>query len=202
MSNGDRTLPRYRVTARPMALTPYRKIDGEWITNAKPIRVRRVMGEKIALSLVPRHGYASLITSAELAFVEQVARKRGWKLEVKYAPIIVPRFRWLDGDMDCNRDLLHALNRVGQRLGKSVFIRSGRRTIAEQQALWDKYGPPRAARPNQNAPHVRGVAADCGIDGIDIGNYPGAREAMKAEGVSLRVPGEPWHAELGDVWNA
>jgi hypothetical protein len=185
-----------------MALTPYRKIDGEWITNAKPIRVRRVMGEKLALSLVPRHGYASLITSTELAFVEQVARKRGWKLEVKYAPIIVPRFRWLDGDMDCNRDLLHALNRVGQRLGKSVFIRSGRRTIAEQQALWDKYGPPRAARPNPNAPHVRGVAADCGIDGIDIGNYPGAREAMKAEGVSLRVPGEPWHAELGDVWNA
>ena len=202
MSSTARELPRWIVTARPRRLSPYRRVDGELVTNSKRVRVQRVLHEPMRLALVPRHGYASLLNAGELAFVEGIAKRRGWILTTRYAPLMIPRYAWLDGDMDCERELLDALNHVGRRVGRKVFIRSGRRTIAEQQALWDLYGPPRAARPDANAPHVRGVAADCGIEGRDIGDYPGARDAMRAAGLSLRVPGEDWHVERGSVWNA
>lgn len=195
-------LDRFVVRARPRAWSPYRKVDGEWVRNDQRVRVRRVKGQKVALSLKPLHGYASLLTTAELAFVRRVARRRGWVLDVEDHTLTIPRYSWLDGDLDCNTDLLARLNRVGKALGKTVFVRSGRRTIDEQWALWRRYGPPRAAYPNPEAPHVRGVAADVGIDGRDIGDYPGARSAMREQGLCLRVPGEDWHTEVGTTWNA
>jgi hypothetical protein len=202
MAGPVRTLERYVVTARPRRLSPFRLVGGAWVTNAKRVRVQRAPGQPMRLALVARHQYASLLTKLEVEYVERIAARRGWILDVKPNPLTIQVYPHLDGDLDCNADLLAALNRVGKRLGVIVFVRSGRRTLAEQQALWDQYGPPRAARPNPNAPHVRGVAADVGIDGRDIGDYPGARDAMKAEGLSLRVPGEDWHVELGGVWNA
>jgi uncharacterized protein YcbK (DUF882 family) len=60
-----------------------------------------------------------------------------------------------------------------------------------------KPGHPLTAYPDANAPHVRGIAADCGIDGVNIGEYPGAIEAMKAAGVCLPVASESWHCSLG-----
>jgi hypothetical protein len=201
-------LPRWRVNARPKPLSRYRRVDGQLVTNEKRVRVRRVDGEPMALAVVERHGYASLLTEAELEFVRTIAEQRRWTLHETYSPLLIPKYPHLDGDLDCNADLLARLNRVAMRLSRSegrkvvIFVRSGRRTMDEQWALYRKYGSPRAAYPNANAPHIRGVAADCGINGLDIGDYPGARAAMRAEGLSLRVAGEDWHVEIGEVWNA
>lgn len=197
---------------RPRRLTPFRRVDGEWVTNSRVMYVERLpkgsAKKSPSVSLLPRHGFAKLLTDDEVAAVRAWARKRGWVVRVTRKTFVIERFPNLDGDLDCNSDLLRRLQRVAERLSKRegrkvvVFVRSGTRTLAEQQVLWDRYGPPRAARPNPNAPHVRGIAADCGIDGRDIGDYPGAREAMRAEGLCLRVPGEDWHVEVGNTWAA
>lgn len=204
-----RELPRWRVTATPRTLSPYRRVDGEWITNAKPIRVRRAPGRPMALALIPRHDHAALLTAAELDFVRTIAAKRRWRLTESYTPLRIPRYSHLEGDLDCNPDLLARLNRVAIRLSKihgrrvTIFVRSGRRTIAEQRTLWNRYRAgrgPLAAYPDPNAPHIRngGQAADCGIDGRDIGDTPGAIGALAAEGLGLPIPGEDWHVEITD----
>lgn len=105
-----------------------------------------------------------------------------------------------------DKRLLRRLNAVGQRRRRTVRIISGKRTMAQQQALWDKYqrylnGGPHAnlaAYPNANAPHIRGVAADCGVIGR-TGGYTSlgsdAKARKYAEKLDLRawVPNEPWH---------
>lgn len=202
------TLTRFRATVRSRLLSPFKRVNGEWVTQAKNIYVRRVDGKPMALSMKPLHGYTSLLKADELAFVKKVARRKGWVVKERQANVKVEKYPYLDGDLDCNANLLAALNRVGKRLGKIVFIRSGRRTLEEQTALYrmnmnpatgrPKPGRPLTARPNANAPHTRGIAADCGIDGRDLGDYPGALDACVAEGVGFPVPGEDWHAELTD----
>lgn len=196
------TLERYIVSARPRALSPFRWTRGGWVTNAKRVRVRRVKGRGMAVAVKEIHGYASLLTAAELDFVRKVAKRRGWILTVNPGNLHIERYPYLDGDLDCSPDLLRRLNAVGKELGKTIFVRSGLRTMQEQWDLYNRYGSPRAAYPNPNAPHVRGIAADAGIDGRDIGEWPGARAAMRRHGLSLRVPGEDWHVEVGSTWNA
>lgn len=197
-------------------MTPGDKVGTDMVTleryivrtsSGARVRVRRVPGKPMAMLFRAAHGYASLLTSAEVAFARKRAKARGWKLTVTRNDLTVDRLPWVDGDTDCNADLLRALNRVGKRLGKVVFIRSGRRTMDEQRALYaqnmdpntgrPKPGRPLTAVPNASAPHTRGIAADCGIDGRDIGDYPGAVAALKAEGVGLPVPSEDWHCSLG-----
>lgn len=199
------------VTIRPRLLSPFRRVDGEWVTNDRTVYVERLPADATRtprIALVPRHGYAKMLTGAEVAHVRRIAKRRGWIVTTHRKTLVLDRFPYLDGDLDCDVDLLRRLNRVGERLTKThrrkvvVFVRSGLRTLDEQTVLWNRYGPPRAARPNPNAPHVRGIAADCGIDGRDIGDFAGARSAMEAEGLCLRVPGEDWHVEVGDTWRA
>lgn len=101
--------------------------------------------------------------------------------------------------------LVKRLQAVAKDLGVNITIISGKRTIADQWRLWNLYQSGRgnkAAYPNANAPHVRGVAADCAINGVNIGNYPGAREAMRKHGLCLNVSGEPWHVQVGNDWYA
>lgn len=105
-----------------------------------------------------------------------------------------------------DKALLRALNRVGQRRRRVVRIISGKRTLAQQQALYDKYqrylnGGPYAnlaAYPNANAPHIRGVAADCGVVSArgrytSLGLDRKARKHAEAAGLRAWVNGEPWH---------
>lgn len=201
-------LVRYRTLVRPRRLSPFRLVGGKWHTNSHVPYVRRVKGKPMVLQLSAAHGFTSLLTTDELAFVQRWAKRRGWIVEPRRADLDIPQYRFLAGDLDCNEDLLEALNRVGARLKKTIFIRSGRRTHEEQIALYErnmnaatdkpKPGRPLTARPNANAPHIRGVAADCGIDGFDIGDWPGAYDAMVAEGVGLPVPSEDWHCEITD----
>lgn len=107
-----------------------------------------------------------------------------------------------------DKGLCRRLNEVGQRMHRIIYIKSGHRTLAEQQYLWDLYQAGRgnlAAYPNPNAPHVRGVAADCGV--IDRkGRYKSlglnGRARKLAEGLGLRawVPGEAWHWQRQETY--
>lgn len=105
-----------------------------------------------------------------------------------------------------DRRLLRALNQVGMSRRRVIRVISGKRSLAQQKALWDRYqrylnGGPYAnlaAYPNANAPHIRGVAADCGVINR-TGGYQSlgldrkARKAAESLGLRALVPGEPWH---------
>lgn len=212
----ERRLVRYRVTKLNDGQAPYhRNRDGEWVTNRAPVFVQRVEGKPRNVLLTQRHGYAALLTGEEVEAVEKVAERRGWDLDVRRADIIVPRYRHLDGDLDCNRDLLDRLEKVGAELGVTIFVRSGLRTLDEQWALYrqnmvrpgvPKPGRPLTAYPDPNAPHVRGVAADCGIDGMNIGQWKRGKAlpVMLKHGVALTEPTESWHVQRGTrhAWTA
>jgi hypothetical protein len=126
--------------------------------------------------------------------------------------VVNPRNWWkrhVVGDTDCERPLLTALANVGKDLGVTIYVRQGRRTIAEQQQLYELYLAGKgnlAAKPNKNAPHVRGIAADCAVgtdrNGPNIGDFRGARDAMKKRGLCLCVGGETWHVQRGSNWLA
>lgn len=136
----------------------------------------------------------SHLTGAEIKKVREWAKRKGYVLTV----VRLDPYPFVIGDRDCNASLLRKLNSVGKFLGKKVRIRSGRRTLSEQTALYNRYKNgqgPLAAYPNANAPHIRGVAADCEIDGRDIGDYPGAVRALDRFGLGLPIPGEDWHVE-------
>ena len=100
-----------------------------------------------------------------------------------------------------DKKLLRRLNAVGRKISRIIYIKSGHRTLAEQQAFWNhyqKYGWPKAAYPNSRAPHIRGVAADCGV--LDRkGNYSSlglnakAKKEAERRGLRAWVGGEPWH---------
>lgn len=97
------------------------------------------------------------------------------------------------GDTDFRPELRNRLERMAQSTNTPIFVQSGGRTIAEQQALYDRYkGKRPVAVPNPNAPHVRGVAADI---------TPGREKFGQAAGrfgLSFTVPSESWHIELSD----
>lgn len=107
-----------------------------------------------------------------------------------------------------DKKLLTRLNTVGQKLGRIVYLKSGHRTLQEQTRLynlWRAGQGNRAAYPNQNAPHIRGVAADCGI--IDRkGNYASlglnsqAKKIAESLGLRAWVPGEPWHWQRQETY--
>lgn len=95
--------------------------------------------------------------------------------------------------------------------GTPITVTSGYRSPAEQQALYEKYGPGRAARPNPRAPHmftINGTPAAIAFDAD-------ANQLNKAESAGLlnkygltrplwprgkgRVRPEPWHVQLADT---
>jgi hypothetical protein len=152
------------------------------------------------LVFTPEDGARVLLSLHEAN--EAGGRMKRLGFEYRVVPVEVEPYPNLAGDLDCDPDLLRRLNRVGAKLKVTVYVRSGRRTLEEQRFLYDTLGPSIAAYPSPSAPHIRGVAADCGINGVNIGRWPGARDAMKGEGLCLRVPGEDWHVEIGETWRA
>lgn len=199
-------LVRYRLEARPAKASPFRR---GWEMQPNGIRRkvwvsawRRVFGHgggRYGLRPAPKGGRA-LLTEAELRAARKVYARLGW--HTRATPVELRRDRWpnLRGDLDANPALLDALNRVGKRLGKIIDVREGKRSRAEQEYLYALYLSGRgnlAARPGTSR-HETGDAADCGVDGVDIGDYPGAAAACVAEGLGAPVPGEDWHLQLGD----
>lgn len=96
------------------------------------------------------------------------------------------------GDTDVLPALMSRLQAMSQQTGRSIFIQSGRRTLAEQAALFAQKGPGLAAAPTPNAPHVRGIAADI---------TPGAAAFSGVAGrfgLYFPMSYEPWHIQLQD----
>lgn len=110
---------------------------------------------------------------------------------------------WLRGDLDFDRKMMVKLALVARDCKTVLYVNYGRRSYAEQLALWNKYGPPRAARPGTSR-HETGLAADVVTHRTkrNIGNVKKIRAAMKKRGLCLPVPNEPWHVEAGNVWRA
>lgn len=111
--------------------------------------------------------------------------------------------KWLRGDLDFDRRLMVKLARVARDSKTVLYVNYGKRTYEEQLALWNKYGPPRAARPGTSR-HETGLAADVVTlkTKKNIGDVPRIRAAMKAHGLCLPVPNEPWHVEMGKKWRS
>lgn len=211
MSNQP-TTTLYSIEVRRKAWSPYRrgwawdaslgKRKRVWVANWQPIYVRQMKGF-LSKRLGPGPGYKKALTLKERRAVVRWARSRGYA--VRRGPAInIRKYPFLDGDTDAGHDLLSALNRVGKILGKKLWIASGFRSNAEQKILYDRYlrgeGPLAAAPGKSN--HNRYGAADVHIDGMNIGDYPGAREALKRMGLCLPVGGETWHVEIGNNWRA
>ena len=142
------------------------------------------------------------------AVQETAGRWRGLLAVADEAPRkkLNPRDWWKQhvlGDTGCNRELLCGLANVAKDLKITIYVRSGNRTYDEQAALYRKYGPGRAARPGTSN-HEGGRAADCAVgtnrDGRDLGEHPGAREALRRRGLCLPVNKEDWHVERGSTW--
>lgn len=96
------------------------------------------------------------------------------------------------GDTDYKPAMSKALQAMARDTGTSIFVQSGGRTAAEQQALINQYG---AHNPNHpvaglNGPHVQGIAAD-----ITPGRDAFAAVAGKY-GLGFTVSNEPWHIQL------
>lgn len=114
-----------------------------------------------------------------------------------------PSTRW-----PLDKQLLRRLNKVGQKRKRILYIKSGHRTMSEQWGFWNhyqKYGWPKAAYPNANAPHVRGVAADVGIldrKGVyrSLGLDGKAKRLAEKFGLRAWVSGEPWHIQRKETY--
>ena len=104
-------------------------------------------------------------------------------------------YRVHDGvDVDLEEPLAGRLERLLARFGGRVLILSGRRTYAEQQALWDRNPDPAlTARPGTSN-HERGRAADLRIVDPSV-TWREVHLAGGTFGLHWPVPREDWHVE-------
>lgn len=112
--------------------------------------------------------------------------------------------KWLRGDLDFDRDTMVRLAKTARDTRAVMHVNYGKRTYAEQAALYRKYGPGRAARPGTSR-HETGMAADVVFHKArwrNIGASSKARAAMRKNGLCLPVRGEQWHVERGNTWRA
>lgn len=106
-----------------------------------------------------------------------------------------PRFQKggsVSGDTDFLPSMMQALTAMSAAAGQSIFVQSGRRTVAEQLAQ----GPSTPGHPvaGPNGPHVRGVAADI-TPGYNVFGRLASRFGL---GFTV-MPQEPWHIQLLDA---
>jgi hypothetical protein len=135
---------------------------------------------------------------------------------------LTPGRKWPRGRQ--GRRLIRRLNRVGRHLQREVIVVSGQRNWREQHAAYMDYlnggtlAAPCCSRHyvhsvkdclrDCRSRHCQGLAADVvlasknGAPQQNIGEDSAARRAMRRNGLSCPVPGEPWHVEVGTEWRA
>lgn len=91
----------------------------------------------------------------------------------------------------------------GYKLQLSDDTFGGKRTIEQQQQMYAKHGPGKAAKPSPNAPHVRGHALDLAAfdaKGVNAIRDPAVRAILQGHGLRSHIPHEPWHWEPDAAW--
>ena len=193
--------------------------------------VRVVYRTKRGYSMRARPHYSPWMTAAEVEHAKKWARRRHVRdLRVvdddRFTHLrLAAGVRW-----PTDRGLLHRLNSVGAAMHRTILIKSGRRLLGHpgdypgnpgtQWFYWEAMragAGNTAAYPDANAPHVRGIAADCGVldrrgHYASIGDNRRARRLMHRVGLCLPVgpssinpQGEPWHVttlQEGGAWRA
>ncbi|MFN7131386.1 MAG: D-alanyl-D-alanine carboxypeptidase family protein [Myxococcales bacterium] len=92
-------------------------------------------------------------------------------------------------------DAFNRMRAAAARQGVTLTAVSGFRSMAQQQALWRKYGPPRAARPGYSN-HQSGVAVDIATNNSrNSAAYRWLARNGRAYGFYNTVSYEPWHWE-------
>lgn len=140
------------------------------------------------------------LTPAEVKTVRAWAKKK-WHGTARV--IVEPVAKWthVSGDVEgLSPKLMDLLDTVGRDLGKTVYVKSGKRDPEEQKRLYAAFlargkRPPLVAAPGHSN-HERGTAADAQIDGRSIGKSDAAVASLKRHGGALPVIGEPWHVEV------
>lgn len=98
-----------------------------------------------------------------------------------------------------NADLMQRYNKMiadaPEEVRKAIKLNSGFRTRAEQEALYKKYGPGRAARPG-HSPHETGEALDIGMSTPEAKAWVHAH--AKEFGLTFPLADEDWHAERAE----
>lgn len=132
-----------------------------------------------------------------LGFLMEAAQKLGLGYARGGALGVRRSYPMLSGDTDFLPALGMALSRMAQAVGTAIYVTSGYRSLAEQQALYARYlaGGTLAAKPGTSE-HESGTAAD-----ISPGSSVFGRIASKF-GLTFNVPGEPWHIALAGAAGA
>ncbi len=133
---------------------------------------------------------------------------------------------WVEGDVYCGGPVMHQREwrRLRKRLARAarrewrqdrtrrkdkVGVTDGYRPYRDQQRLYAQNMNPATGQPYPGHPltavpgtsnHGKGKAADCKYRGGNVGDT--MRDSLRAMGLCLPVPGESWHTEIGNVWNA
>jgi LAS superfamily LD-carboxypeptidase LdcB len=146
-------------------------------------------------ALAPPPAPAQQPTAASSASFQ--SQLQGAMATSKAAPVQAPAgtYPHLDGDLDCNPELLRRLEALAAKRGEHFHITSGLRTYAEQMRLWNARGsnPYPVARPGTSR-HESGRAADVTINGRDIQSVISASE-LRAAGLNP-LAGDSVHVEL------
>ena len=85
-------------------------------------------------------------------------------------------------------------NEYNQKFGGSILMTSGYRSNEEQQRLFEKYGPGRAARPGRSM-HNFGYAIDIDNKMTGAGDTLETSGLLKKYGFTRPMAHEPWHIE-------
>lgn len=181
------------------------------VAYVKGVGKRRLyMGHNGKPTLRKKRAARGYFEPDELAAVRAWAKR--WKTTTQVFRVSL--YPWLTLDTDTGwpaPSLCSKLNTLGKRLTRRLFIREGTRSHARQWELWNyaqaNGGRPPTAYPGTSNHEDRdgdgyGEAADVGClrTGANVGDIPGARDAMRALGLCLPVGGEAWHVEEGTTW--
>lgn len=215
--------PKWAATGKKPAKKPARRRR-----RFRVVVTTRVAGNVRQVYLIPGKGFSysrrggrAFMTAGEVEQAKKWARKRRTRTFRVLRPGEWSHLRLAAGvKWPTDRALLVKLNAVARARRRIVELKSGLRSLADQWRLWRAFQNGTgntAAYPNANAPHVRGVAADCGVINPDgsytsIGNDRRARRLLKKHGLCLPVGpssvnprGEAWHVQTlatGGAWRA
>lgn len=139
------------------------------------------------------------------------AKKKGWRIRGTKNPY---PFIILDSDTKMVRaPLAKKINQMGRWHRRYIWMGEGWRTHARQQELWRQYvargyAPPLVAYPGTSN-HETGWAADISIflhgpsqGYTNVGYVSRCRRIMRRLNLCLPVPGEKWHTQIGNNWQA